>query len=164
MKGRVIGTGEVATGVQPPRSFVLDASVSEDMEAHRIAREVIKSERVEYVFPDGLNDVDLFEVCRAIDKINDFPTGYKLMMKYLVGKPVVINLKHDDGTVEELCQFQVVSETQNLSGVDILAEYPILVNWLVSFIGDRLLKKYPTPLQTAPPKKVSEDETEEPEK
>jgi hypothetical protein len=136
-----------AVGVAPPRSFILDASVLDYQEEHRITRDDVKLNRVEFVFPDGLNSVDLFEECRAINKTDDFDTMYDLTMQMLEGKPVIINIKNFDGSKTELCSFQVVDRYQNLRGVDAIDSYPCLVTWLTEFIGAHLLKKYPLPTQ-----------------
>jgi hypothetical protein len=136
---------ESAVGVTPPHSFVLDASVLEQQETHKIVREDIKVNRVEYVFPEGLNQVDLFEECRALNKIEDFDTMYDLTMQMLEGKTVTINIKNLDGSKTELCCFHVVDRYQNLRGVDAINDYPFLVTWLTEFIGAHISKKYPLP-------------------
>jgi hypothetical protein len=136
---------EEAVGVKPPRSFIMDASILEDQEEHRVLKEDIKLNRLEYVFPEGFNKIDLFEECRALNKVDDFDTMYDLMMQLLEGKPVTINLKNNDGSKTELCVFQVVDRYQNLRAIDVLDEYPSLVVWLTEFIGAQLLKKYPLP-------------------
>jgi hypothetical protein len=139
-----------AVGVSLPRSFLLDASVLDQQETHKIVREDIKLNRVEYVFPVGLNQVDLLEECRALNKLDDFDTMYDLTMQMLEGKPVVINIKNFDGSRTELCNFQVVDRYQNLRGVDAIDEYPVLVTWLTEFIGAHISKKYPLPTSLLP--------------
>ena len=44
---------------------------------------------------------------------------------------------------EELSRFVVTNRYMNLRGVDIIDQYPVLVNWLVEFIAGYLGKKYP---------------------
>jgi hypothetical protein len=137
---------EEAVGVTPPRAFLaLDASVLDATETHQILRDDIKLNRVEYIIPDGLNQVDLLEECRALTMLDDFDTMYDLTMQMLVGKPVVINIKNTDGSRTELCSFQVVDRYQNLRGVAVIKEYPCLVTWLTEFIGAHIAKKYPLP-------------------
>jgi hypothetical protein len=143
---------EDAVGVAPPRGFLaLDASVLDHAETHKVVKEDVKQNRIEYIFPDGLNQVDLIEECRALTMLDDFDTMYDLAMQMLVGKPVIINLKNFDGSRTELCNFQVVDRYQNLRGVGAIDEYPCLVTWLTEFIGAHLLKKYPVPLQNRLP-------------
>jgi hypothetical protein len=143
---------EQAVGVTPPRSFLaLDASVLDQKETHKIVKEDVKQNRVEYVFPDGLNQVDLIEECRALTMLDDFDTMYDLTMQMLAGKPVTINLKDFDGHKTELCSFQVTDRYQNLRGVDAINDYPCLVSWLTEFIGAHLLKKYPVPTKSPLP-------------
>jgi hypothetical protein len=137
---------EEATGVTPPQAFLaLDASVLDRAETHEIVREDVKQNRIEYMFPDGINQVDLIEECRALTMLDDFDAMYDLTMQMLVGKPVVILIKGLDGAKAELCSFQVVDRYQNLRAVKAIDEYPILVTWLTEFIGAHISKKYPVP-------------------
>jgi hypothetical protein len=145
-KGAQDSFAEKAVGVTPPRAFLaLDASVLDHVETHKIIRDDIKQNRIEYIFPDGLNQVDLLEECRALTMLDDFDTMYDLTMQMLVGKPVVINIKNIDGSKTELCSFQVVDRYQNLRGVEAIDKYPCLVTWLTEFIGVHILKKSPLP-------------------
>jgi hypothetical protein len=146
----------VAVGATPPRSFVLDASVLEQKETHIVVREDVKINRIEYLFPEGINQVDLFEECRALNKLDDFDTMYDFTMQALEGKPVTVNLKHLDGSRTLLCAFQVVDRFQNLRGIDAIDEYPVLVTWLTEFIGAHILKKYPLPLTQQPQTQAAE--------
>jgi hypothetical protein len=142
---------EEAVGVAPPRGFLaLDASVLDHAETHKIISDDIKQNRVEYVFPDGLNQVDLIEECRALTMLDDFDTMYDLTMQMLAGKPVTINIKNLDGSRTGLCSFQVVDRYQNLRGVEVINEYPCLVTWMTEFIGAYISKKYPTPGESPP--------------
>lgn len=148
---------EQATGARPPRSFVLDASVLEFAEEHQLIREDIKRNRVVFEFPDGMGDVDVATECRALDALDDFDTMYDLAMQKLVGKSVVIWMRQDDGSRSELCRFHVSDRYQNLRGVDAIDEWPILVNWLVEFLGAAMLKKYPTPTSAPSRRQASQD-------
>jgi hypothetical protein len=136
---------ESVAGVKPPRSFLLDASVLDLLEEHKIIREDIKRNRVAFEFPDGLADADIVEECRALDRLDDFDAMYGLTMQKLVGKSARVWIRQDDGTRTLLCEFHVSDRDQDLSGVDAIDEYPVLINWLTEFIGAHLLKKYPTP-------------------
>jgi hypothetical protein len=64
----------------------------------------------------------------------------------LVGKIVVISFR-ENGIKQELSRFVVTDRYMNMRGVDIIDEYPVLVNWLVEFIAGYLGKKYPRPFR-----------------
>jgi hypothetical protein len=146
-----------AVGVTPPRGFLaLDASVLDYAETHEIIRDDIKQNRVEYIFPDGFNQVDLLEECRALTMLDDFDTMYDFTMQMLAGKPVTINIKNLDGSKTELCSFQVVDRYQNLRGIGAINEYPWLVTWLTEFIGAHISKKYPLPGPNQSPPQAAE--------
>jgi hypothetical protein len=135
---------EQAAGVSPPRAFLaLDASVLDQAETHKIRRDEIKQNGIEYIFPDGFNQADLLEECRALTMLDDFDTMYDFTMQMLVGKPVVINIKNPDGSRVTLCSFQVVDRYQDLRGVDAIAEYPCLMTWMTECIGSYLAGKLP---------------------
>jgi hypothetical protein len=136
---------ERVAGAKPPRSFILDASALEFAEEHKIVREDVKRNRIVFEFPDGMNTVDLFEECRALDRLDDFDVMYDLAMQKLAGKPVLIWMRQDDGSRTLFCEFRVTDRYQNLRGVSEIDQYPILVRWLADFIGADMLKKYPTP-------------------
>lgn len=140
-------------GVSEP--LVLDASILDLKEEHEIVREDVKLNRVQYVFPAGLNQIDLLEECRALGKLEDFDMMYDITMQMLENKPVVIYLYHNDGSKQEIANFHVTDRYMDLRGIEVISAYPILVNWLTEFIGGTLLKKYPTPSVTAPQVKVS---------
>jgi hypothetical protein len=142
---------EAAVGVCPPRAFLaLDASVLDQREEYRIVRDDIKRNRVEYIFPEGFNQVDLLEECRALTMLDDFDTMYDFTMQMLAGKPVTVNIKNLDGSKTEICSFQVIDRYQNLRGVEAIDEYPCLVTWLTEFIGAHIAKKFPLPGKQQP--------------
>jgi hypothetical protein len=128
----------------------LDASILDHLDIHHVVREDIKLNRIEFIFPDGLNQIDLFEECRALTHPGDFDVWYDFMMQSLVGKPVTINIKNVDGSRTELCTFQVVDRYQNLRGVNALNDNPCLVIWLTEFIEADCSKKYPRPGEWLP--------------
>jgi hypothetical protein len=136
---------EQAVGVTPPRSFILDASVLDMAETHRLVAEDIKQNRIAFKFPAGLNKLDLFEECRILTRLDDFDAMYDYTMRKLEGKPVEITIKNYDGSQSELCSFQVTDVYQDLHGIDAIDEHPIIVTWLTEFLGADLLKKYPLP-------------------
>jgi hypothetical protein len=147
---------EQVAGRKPPRSFILDSSVLDLLEEHKIIREDVKRNRVAFEFPDGLADVSILEECRVLDRLDDFDEMYGLTMQKLVGKSARVWLRQDDGSRSLLCEFHVSDRDQDLRGVDKIDEYPVLVNWLTEFIGAHLLKKYPTPTSALPRRQASE--------
>jgi len=136
-------------------SFILDASVLDDVEVHEIVREDIKQNRIQFIFPTGVNKLDLLEECRALTKTDDFDMMYDITMQMLEGKSVIIVSVCDDGTKNELCSFHVTDKYMNLRSIDVIDAFPCLVNWLTEFMGAHLAKKYPTPLKSAPSTKES---------
>jgi hypothetical protein len=136
---------EQAVGALPPRSFLLDASILDDLEEHKVAREEIKHSNIEYIFPSGFNQLDLFEECRALALLEDFDAMYDITMQMLENRGVIINIKNKDGSKTQLCSFHVVDRFQNLRGVEAIDDFPVLLTWLVEFAGAHLLKKYPLP-------------------
>jgi hypothetical protein len=150
---------EEAVGVTPPRSFILDASVLDMAETHRIVAEDIKQNRIAFKFPEGMNKLDLFEECRILARLDDFDAMYDYAMRKLEGKPVGIFIKNYDGSVSELCSFQVTDIYQNLHGIDAIDEYPIIVTWLTGFLGADLLKKYPIPGNSQLPQPQESEKT-----
>ena len=130
--------------------FAIDASILDEQEMLEIVREDVKQNRIEYVFPEGVNQVDMFEECRALTKLDDFETMYDLTMQMLHGKPVSIFIKNDDGSKYQLCAFQITDRYMNLRGVEAIDKYPCLVTWLTEFIGALIAKKFPIPMQNPP--------------
>jgi hypothetical protein len=155
MANNVIPFAQEATGITPPRSFILDASVLEEQDIQKITSDDIKQNRVEFVFPDGLAEVDLLEECRALTSLDDFDTMYDITMQFLTGKSLVVNIKNEDGSRSVLCKFQVTSKEMNLRSIDAIAESPVVIVWLVEFMAAYLSKKRPT-LKRKPLPGVSE--------
>jgi hypothetical protein len=151
---------EQATGRATPKQYpVLDASVLEMADAHRIVREDVKMNCVRYSFPAGFNKLPLFEECRALTKLDDFDVMYDVLMQMLENKDVRIELKDSNNRYQLLSEFHVTDRYQDLRGVDEIDEYPVLITWLTQFIATELLKKYPRPGSEVPPTKVAEKET-----
>jgi len=153
------GLAEKLTGHGAPRSFILDASVLEQAESHKVIREDVKLNRVEFEFPSGVNKLSVYEECRAMSMLEDFEAMYDFMMQSLVDKDLVIRIKNADDTKTELCAFHVTDRYQNLRGVDAIDEYPVLVQWLTEFIGASLLKKYPLPGKNVPQNQTAKKKT-----
>jgi len=135
---------------QIPKSFILDASVLDMQETYEIMKEDVKQNRVEFQFPEGLNQVDLIEECRALTQLDDFDAMYDLTMQMLEGKPLLILIKNTDGTKTVLANFQVTDRYMNLRGEEAINQYPVLVIWLIEFVGAFISKKFPLPGQSQP--------------
>ena len=111
----------------------------------------IQKECIQFEFPQGFTQLRLIEECRALNALDlqnpdNFDLMFDITMQMLVGKIVVIHFR--EGKVrEELARFVVTDRYMNLRGVDIIDEYPVLVNWLVEFIAGYLGKKYPRSLK-----------------
>jgi len=135
---------------QIPKSFILDASVLDMQETYEIMKEDIKQNRIEFRFPEGLNQVDLVEECRALTQPGDFDAMYDLTMQMLEGKPLLILIKNTDGTKTILASFQVTDRYMDLRGEEAINQYPVLVAWLTEFIGAHISKKFPLPSRNQP--------------
>jgi hypothetical protein len=134
-----------ATGAKKPRSFLLDSSVLLHKEEMKIIREDIKQNNILFYFPEGFNQLDLVEECRAIQNPDDFDLMFDITMQMLVGKSVVILCKNRRGERIKQLEFQVTDQYQNLRGYDFIDTYPTVILWLVEDIGAYLLKKFPMP-------------------
>jgi hypothetical protein len=151
MSGINTELAEQIVGRRAPVKFpVLDASVMEYADTHRIMREDIKMNRIIYEFPSGLNKLDLFEECRALTLLEDFQTMYDLTMQLLVNKDMLIKIKNDDGSATLLCEAHITDKFQDLRGYDAIDKYPVLVTWLTEFMAEELIKKYPLPGKSQP--------------
>jgi hypothetical protein len=125
----------------------LDASVLKGREIEEKQKLDIQENKIEFSFPEGFTQLRLIEECRplnALDMTNpdNFDLMYDITMQMLVGKIVVISFR-ENGIKQELSRFVVTDRYMNMRGVDIIDEYPVLVNWLVEFIAGYLGKKYP---------------------
>jgi hypothetical protein len=151
---------EHITGTKKPRSFLLDSSVIDQEEAYAVLSDCVKEEAVEFSFPEGFAVVPLVDECRALTRLDDFDTIYDLTMLKLTGKPVEIRFKHPDGTKQKLCEFQVTNPQQDLRGVEVINDYPILITWLTEFIAGDLRKQFPMAGRNLdPPSSASETGT-----
>lgn len=125
----------------------LDASVSDDKETHEILKREVEYNRVMFEFPQGFAQIPLIEECRALNDLEDFDLMYDITMQMLVGKPVKIYLRDANGKPALFEQFMCTDRHMDLRGVQKINEYPIIVNWLVSFVARYIGKKYPRPSQ-----------------
>lgn len=125
----------------------LDASVLKGREIEEKQKLDIQENKIEFSFPEGFAQLRLIEECRALNALDmtnpdNFDLMYDITMQMLVGKIVVISFR-ENGVRQELSRFVVTDRYMNMRGVDIIDEYPIIVNWLVEFIAGYLGKKYP---------------------
>lgn len=125
----------------------LDASVLKGREIEEKQKLDIQENKIEFSFPEGFTQLRLIEECRALNALDmtvpdNFDLMYDITMQMLVGKIVVISFR-ENGVRQELSRFVVTDRYMNMRGVDIIDEYPVLVNWLVEFIAGYLGKKYP---------------------
>lgn len=130
----------------------LDASILQDASFEDTIRFDVQQNRIKFVFPQGFAQLRLIEECRALNALDitnedNFDLMYDITMQMLVGKPVFVYFIDDDDSEIELGKFVVTDRYMNLRGVDILDEYPILVNWLIEFVAAHLGKKYPHSLK-----------------
>lgn len=132
-----------ATGAKPLRSFMLDSSVLVKKEEYAIVREDVKQNGVRFFFPEGFNDLDLIEECRALQNPDDFDLMFDITMQMLVGKPVVIYVRNRANEAVEWLKFQVTDRYQNLRSYEKIDSYPMVILWLTEFIAGHLLKKFP---------------------
>jgi hypothetical protein len=133
------------------KGIFLDASVLQDGMYDEEQRRDLQYGKIEFSFPDGFAQLRLIEECRALNALDvtdpdNFDLMYDITMQMLVGKIVVISCK-EGVRKEELARFVVTDRYMNLRGVDVIDEYPVLVNWLVEFIAGYLGKKYPRSLK-----------------
>lgn len=133
-------------------NIFLDASVLQDGEVENIVRYNVQQNKIRFEFPQGFEQLRLIEECRALNSLDisdsdNFDLMFDITMQMLVGKPVYIYFVEDAYTKTEIGRFVVTDRYMNLRGVDIIDEYPILVNWLVEFVAAHLGKKYPHSLK-----------------
>ena len=133
------------------QGLFLDASVLTSKQVNEEIKYRIQKECIQFEFPQGFTQLRLIEECRALNALDlqnpdNFDLMFDITMQMLVGKIAVIHFR--EGKVrEELARFVVTDRYMNLRGVDIIDEYPVLVNWLVEFIAGYLGKKYPRSLK-----------------
>ncbi len=144
---------------QPKRFLVLDSSVLDMEETHKIIREDVKQNRIVYEFPAGLNKLDLFEECRALTLLDDFATMYDVTMQLLVDKDVTIKIRNNDGSLSVLEEMHITNKFQDLRGYSSIDKWPVLVTWLTEFMAAELLKKYPLPGSEAPQSTTAKKKT-----
>lgn len=141
----------------------LDSSVLLNQQTEEIKREDIKQSRIRFEFPNGFTQLRLIEECRALNCLDvsdpdNFDFMFDITMQLLVGKAVFIYFMDDNEVKHEIGKFVVTDRYMNLRSVDIIDEYPVLVNWLVEFIAGDLGKKYPRSLKSIQAKMSEREE------
>ena len=130
----------------------LDASVLRNKEYEEVIKLDVQQNRIRFEFPDGYNQLRLIEECRAINALDvsdpdNFDLMYDMTVQMLTGKPVFIYYL-EEGKKTEIARFVITNRYMNLRNIDIINEYPILVNWLVEFMAGMLGKKFPRSLKS----------------
>lgn len=130
----------------------LDASVLRNKEYEEVIRIDVQQNRIRFEFPEGYNQLRLIEECRAINALDvsdpdNFDLMYDMTVQMLVGKPVFIYYIDEDKKTE-IARFVITNRYMNLRNIDIIDEYPVLVNWLVEFMAGMLGKKFPRSLKS----------------
>lgn len=130
----------------------LDASVLAHNDEINIIREDIKQNNIRFEFPEGFNTIPVIEECRALNALDlrepdNFDLMYDITIQLLIGKAVFIYLLDEKDIKHEIAKFVVTDRYMNLRGIDIIDEYPVVVNWLVEFVAAHLAKKFPRSLK-----------------
>lgn len=141
----------------------LDSTVLLNQQTEEIKREDIKQSRIRFEFPSGFTQLRLIEECRALNCLDvsdpdNFDFMFDITMQMLTGKAVFIYFMDDNEVKHEIGKFVVTDRYMNLRSVDIIDEYPVLVNWLVEFIAGDLGKKYPRSLKSIQAKMSEREE------
>jgi hypothetical protein len=127
------------------QGIFLDASIQERHSQLEIMRNEVQKNRIAYLFPDGFADIPVIEECRILEDIENFDLMFDILMQKLSGKRVEIGLRDDKGVMKSMAKFVITNRYMDLRGVDFIAEYPIVIAWLLEFMQDLLLKKFPLP-------------------
>ena len=134
------------------QSVFLDYKTIQKKEENLYTADKIKEENIRFEFPSGFVPLRLIEECRALNCLDitdpdNFDFMFDITMQMLIGKPVFIYFVDDRGNKQEIEHFVVTDRYMNLRGVDLIDEYPVVVNWLVEFITGELAKKFPRSLE-----------------
>ena len=144
------------------QSIFLDASALQGQAEDVERKYEIQQEKIEFEFPQGFAELRLIEECRALNALDtsdpdNFDLLYDITMQMLTGKVVAVNFKEGKKKTE-LARFVVTDRYMNMRSIDIIDEYPVLVNWLVEFVSGYLGKKYPRSLEDYQAKMSVRDE------
>lgn len=130
------------------RGFLaLNAKVLANQDVTEKIKLDVQYNKIEFIFPAGLNTIPLVEECRALNNLEEFDFMYDITMQMLVSKPVHIVMKDYDDKKYLMAKFVVTDRFMDLRGVSFLNSYPIVVSWLAEFVAGMLSKKYPRPLK-----------------
>ena len=132
-------------------SVFLDASVLKGKGQEEGLKISVQQEKIRFEFPQGFTQLRLIEECRALNALDvtdpdNFDLMYDITMQMLVGKIVVITFVEGNKNTE-LARFVVTDRYMNMRSIDVIDEYPVLMNWLVEFIAGYLGKKFPRSLE-----------------
>ena len=130
----------------------LDSSVIRGKSIDEATRYNLQHYNIRFEFPNGFTKLRLIEECRALNALDvenpdNFDFMFDITMQMLVGKSVFIYFIDENGNKNELDKFVVTDRYMNLRSIDIIDEYPIIVNWLVEFVSGMLAKKLPRSLK-----------------
>lgn len=146
--------GNAAEGTVVPEFLSLDASIMDSASDLELIRDYIKENRIEFnIFAPGgdvLKGVPLFEQCRALCDTEDFDNMYDFTMRCLQGKRLVIYIRDDDGSRRAIGDAVIQDRMDDMTLVfPVFGEYPVLMNWLVEWMGAYIAKKFPLPMSAA---------------
>lgn len=134
-----------------PNFISLDASTLDDKDDMELVREFVKLNRVTFRIlgcnsNNVFSNVSLHEQCRALCDIENFDMMYDFTMQVLLGKKLQIFLRDDKGKNIIVGNSTITDKFDDMRLVfPVLADYPIIMNWLVEFIAGLLGKKFPLP-------------------
>lgn len=133
------------------KNVFLDSTVLMNQTQSFAERFNVQHYNIRFEFPEGFAEIPLIEECRALNALDitdpdNFDLMYDITIQMLIGKVVFIYFIEGSKKVE-LSRFVVTNRYMNLHTVDIIDEYPIVVNWLVEFMAGYLGKKYPRSLK-----------------
>jgi len=140
----------------------LDASIKDMRQQREAVKLDVAENRILFEFPSGFSQIPLIEECRALNRLDDFDLMYDITMQLITGKPVMIYLRDYKGEKHLFEKFVCTDRYMDLRGVDKINSYPIIVNWLVSFVAEHLSKKYPRPSEIGLHELVSEKKNQKP--
>lgn len=141
----------------------LDASVLKNKAVEEAVKFDVQQNRIRFEFPNGYNQLKLIEECRALNALDttipdNFDLMYDITVQLLVGKPVFVYFIDDRDVKHEIGRFVITDRYMNMRTLDVVDEYPILVNWLVDFVAGMLGKKYPRSLESIQAKMSEREE------
>ena len=130
----------------------LDASILRNKQVEEAIRYNVQQNNIRFEFPQGFEQLRLIEECRALNALDvsdpdNFDLMYDITMQMLSWKLLFFYFVDDDLVKHEIGRFVVTDRYMNMRTIDVIDEYPVLMNWLVEFIAGMLGKKYPRSLK-----------------